>query len=314
MFEWVKFLDSDYFPAGADAVRRLPKTSTPSRWIPFILLHAACLSVFVTGVSPAAVIMAVTLCVMRMFAITAFYHRYFSHRTYKTSRLAQCLFALAGLTAAQRGPLWWAAHHRHHHQNADNEMDTHSPTQRGFIWAHIGWITADSNMPTDYSRIPDLLKYPELVLLNRFDWVVPVLMGVSVYIAGAVLEHFYPALHTSGPQFLSWGIVSTVMVFHVTGAINSLAHQFGTQEFETGDDSKNNFFLGLITLGEGWHNNHHRYPGCVRQGLKWWQIDLTYYVLLLMEKLGIIWDLNKIPNAVMVKEFSATSTSSTRVQ
>lgn len=274
--------------------------------MPFVLLHAACLSVFFTGVSAAALVMALTLCVMRMFAITAFYHRYFSHRTYKTSRVAQFIFALAGLTAAQRGPLWWAAHHRHHHQHADDEMDTHSPTQRGFIWAHIGWITADSNMPTDYSRIPDLLKYPELVILNRFDWAVPVLMGVGVYTLGSLLQQFYPSLHTSGPQFLAWGIVSTVMVFHVTSAINSLAHQFGTQEFDTGDDSKNNFLLGIITLGEGWHNNHHRYPGCVRQGLEWWQIDLTYYGLLLMEKLGIIWDLNKIPNTVTIKEYSTS--------
>ncbi|CAN5203759.1 acyl-CoA desaturase [soil metagenome] len=306
MFNWVKFLDSDYFPAGAEAVRSLPKTSTPSRWMPFFLLHAACLSVFFTGVSPAALVLTLTLTVLRMFAITAFYHRYFSHRTYKTSRVAQCVFALAGLTAAQRGPLWWAAHHRHHHHHADDEMDTHSPTQRGFIWAHIGWITADSNMPTDYSRIPDLLKYPELVILNRFDWVVPVLMGFGVYTVGALLQRFCPAWQTSGPQFLAWGIVSTVMVFHVTGAINSLAHQFGTQEFETGDDSKNNFLLGVITLGEGWHNNHHRYPGCVRQGLEWWQIDLTYYGLLLMENLGIIWDLNKIPNTVIIREYSTS--------
>ncbi len=309
MFKWVKFLDSDYFPAGADSVRKLPKTSTPSRWLPFLFLHLACLSVLFTGVSVAAVVMAVTLCVARMFAITAFYHRYFSHKSYKTSRFAQFIFALAGLTAVQRGPLWWAAHHRHHHQHADDEHDTHSPVQRGFVWAHIGWITADANMPTDYSRIPDLVKYPELVLLNRFDWIVPILLAFAIYGCGEYLHYAEPGWHTSGLQFLSWGFVSTVMVFHVTGAINSLAHQFGTQEFETGDSSKNNFLLGVITLGEGWHNNHHRYPGCVRQGLEWWQIDLTYYILLVMEKLGIIWDLNKIPNTVPAKEVLARSAS-----
>lgn len=309
MFEWVKFLDSDYFPAGAENVRKLPRSSSPGRWIPFILMHLACLSVIFTGTSVAAVVMALTLCVARMFAITAFYHRYFSHRTYKTSRIAQFLFAVAGLTAVQRGPLWWAAHHRHHHQHADAASDTHSPVQKGFLWAQIGWITVEANMPTDYSRIPDLVKFPELVLLNRFDWVVPVLLGAFVYWLGATLEQWSPGLHTTGPQFLAWGFVSTVMVFHVTGFINSLAHQFGSQDFETGDNSKNNFLLGLITLGEGWHNNHHRYPGCVRQGLEWWQIDLTYYVLLVMEKLGIIWDLNKIPNAVPAKELSMRSIS-----
>ncbi len=309
MFQWIKFLDSDYFPAGAEAVRNLPKISTPGRWTPFAFLHLACLSVFVTGISAAAVTMCFALCIARMFAITAFYHRYFSHRSYRTSRGAQLVFAIAGLTAVQRGPLWWAAHHRHHHQNADNEHDTHSPVQRGFVWAHIGWITADGNMPTDYSRIPDLTKYPELVFLNRFDWIVPVLLALCIYALGDCLQSHYPALHTSGPQFLSWGFVSTVMVFHITGAINSFAHQYGTQQFDTGDNSKNNFLLGVVTLGEGWHNNHHRYPGCVRQGLEWWQVDLTYYVLLLMEQVGLIWDLNKTPNTVPGKEPAVRSLS-----
>jgi stearoyl-CoA desaturase (delta-9 desaturase) len=273
-------------------------------------LHLACLSVFFTGASFVAVLMAAVLCVGRMFAITAFYHRYFSHRSYKTSRFAQFLFAVAGLTAVQRGPLWWAAHHRHHHQHADEVLDIHSPSQRGFLWAHIGWITADSNMPTDYSRVPDLVKYPELVLLNRFDWVVPVVTALCMCTLGSYLHVAYPNLHTSGPQLLAWGLVSTVAVFHFTGAINSLSHQFGSQEFETGDDSKNNFWLGLVCLGEGWHNNHHKYPGCVRQGLEWWQIDLTYYALLVFEKLGIIWDLNKSPNPVPIKQLSVTGRGS----
>lgn len=298
VFDWVRYLDSDYFPQGAESVRSLPKQSSPSRWLPFALLHLACLSVLFTGTSVAALVMAFVLCVLRMFAVTAFYHRYFSHRSFKTSRVAQFIFAIAGLTAVQRGPLWWAAHHRHHHQHADDEVDTHSPTRRGFLWAHIGWITAEGNMPTDYSRVPDFRRFPELVFLNRFDWLVPVLLGIAVFLCGHILSVQFPSLHTSGPQFLAWGIVSTVMVFHVTCAINSLAHQYGWQEFETGDDSKNNFLLGVVTLGEGWHNNHHRFPGCVRLGLKWWQIDLTYYVLILFERLGIIWDLNKTPNTV----------------
>ncbi|HEY9677797.1 MAG TPA: acyl-CoA desaturase [Drouetiella sp.] len=312
MFNWVKFLDSDYFPAGAEAVRNQPKVSTPSRWIPFVILHVACLSVLLTGVSTAALVMCVSFCLLRMLAITSFYHRYFSHRTYKTSRIAQFVFAVAGLTAVQRGPLWWASHHRHHHQHADKEKDIHSPTMRGFLWSHIGWITADSNMPTDYSRVPDFARYPELVFVNRFDWIVPILSAVSIYALGAVLGASFPNLHTNGPQFLAWGIVSTVAAFHATAAINSLAHQFGSQEFETNDDSKNSFLLGLICLGEGWHNNHHRYPGCVRQGLEWWQIDITYYYLLMLEACGVIWDLNKTPVLVSTSNSKASEELATK--
>ncbi|MDB6151836.1 MAG: Fatty acid desaturase, partial [Chthoniobacteraceae bacterium] len=252
-----------------------------------------------TGWSRVAAGTAVVLYFVRMFAITGFYHRYFSHRTFHTSRAAQFCFAALGNTAVQRGALWWAAVHRHHHKHADQEHDVHSPTLSGFWWSHIGWMTSNKNFPTNYEAIRDLAKYPELVFLNRFDLVVPAVLALSLYITGAVLGHLVPSLHTSGTQLLVWGFfISTVVLLHGTLLINSLAHVFGDRRFETEDESRNNLALALVTLGEGWHNNHHRFMGAARQGFYWWEIDVTYYLLKLLSWAGVIWDLRPVPASV----------------
>jgi stearoyl-CoA desaturase (delta-9 desaturase) len=235
-----------------------------------------------------------------MFAVTGFYHRYFSHRTFKTSRLAQFIFAIIGLTAIQRGPLWWAAHHRRHHRESDTDQDIHSPIARSFLWAHIGWITSSQNMATNYDAVHDFAKYPELRFLNRFDWLVPALFAASLYAFGE-FAHNILRVNTSGWQIIVWGFfVSTIFVFHATSSINSLSHIWGTRRYKTADNSKNNFLLALITLGEGWHNNHHQYAHSTRQGFYWWEIDLTYYGLLALERLGVISDLLPVP--IHVKE------------
>lgn len=296
LWKFLRSLDSDYFPEGVDVVRARAKTVELSRCIPFILLHAACLAGFFVKPSAFTLAAAVALYWVRMFAITGFYHRYFSHRTFSTSRPMQFVFAVWGATSGQRGPLWWAAHHRQHHKDSDREGDVHSPVQRGFLWSHIGWITSSANIPTAYENIPDLAKYPELVLVNRFDWVPPTLLAVSLLILGDVLKVVTPQLQTSGLQLLFWGFfVSTVFLFHGTCCINSIGHIFGRQRFDTRDASRNNLGLALITMGEGWHNNHHRFPGSARQGIYWWEVDLTYYLLLMMERLGLISDLRKHP-------------------
>jgi len=291
----INFLDSDYFPEGAEAVKSQPPKFRKAGLTSFIFVHAVCLGVFFVGVSPIAFWMAVALYIGRMFAVTGFYHRYFSHRTFKTSRAGQLFIALWGLTAVQRGPLWWAAHHRVHHQMSDTDLDPHSAKVRGFWYSHMGWITSYSNMPTDYAKIPDLAKYPELVFLNRFDWSIPIGATFGVWVVGEILKVNAPQLHTNGWQLVVWAFISTAFLYHGTFFINSLSHIWGTRRFETGDESKNNFLLALITLGEGWHNNHHRYPGIARQGLVWWEVDFTYYGLKLMEKLGIIWDVRRNP-------------------
>lgn len=269
------------------------------RCVPFVLIHLSCLGVIWVGWSPFAVLFAIAFYFVRMFAITAFYHRYFSHRSFRTSRAFQFAGALLAGTAVQRGPLWWAAHHREHHRFADGDQDPHSPSRRGFWWSHLGWFTAEANFATRLDRIRDFARFPELCLLDRFDAVVPVACGVIVFGTGALLGAVAPGLGTSGPQLLVWGLISTVVLHHMTFTINSLAHVIGTRPYATADTSRNNLLLAVVTLGEGWHNNHHHYPASVRQGFRWWQIDVCWYVLLLLEKLGLVWDLRPVPAHVI---------------
>ncbi|MGE3724893.1 MAG: acyl-CoA desaturase [Candidatus Sericytochromatia bacterium] len=272
-------------------------------WTFFILMHLACLGAFFVGVSPVAVAMAVALYLIRMFAITAFYHRYFSHRAFKTSRWAQFLFGFLGATSAQQGPLWWAEKHRHHHKYSDMPEDLHSPLQSGFFMSHIGWVPLLKNVGTDYRKIPDLAKFPELVWLDKNHILPPVILAGSLWGLGSVLEHFWPALGSNGMQMLVWGFfVSTVVLYHGTFTINSLCHVWGSRRYATKDDSRNNFWLALITLGEGWHNNHHYYATSARQGFFWWEIDISYYLLRLLGVLGIVWDFKQVPAHLKAKQ------------
>jgi len=272
------------------------------RCLPFLVLHLGCLGVIWVGASWFAVGAALALYAIRMFAVTGVFHRYFSHKTYSTSRFGQFLLALFGGTTVQRGPLWWAYHHRHHHRHSDKETDAHSPHVHGFWWSHIGWITSRRNFPTDYSQIPDLAKYPELVFLNRFDVVVPAIFAASLWALGSLLHHVAPGLHTTSGQMLVWGFfISTTALFHGTASINSLAHLLGRRRYDTSDDSRNSFILALITLGEGWHNNHHRYQSSTRNGFYWWEIDLTYYGLRVLSWAGLIWGLKPVPASVLAE-------------
>lgn len=265
------------------------------RVIPFVLLHLTCLLVFWVGWSAVALWVALGSYVLRMFAITAFYHRYFSHKAFKTSRVCQFLFALLGATATQRGPIWWASHHRRHHRYSDQAKDIHSPRQ-GFFWSHIGWFLCLKNFATQEQCVRDLIKFPELRLLDRFDSCAPIIYAFSMLALGAFLETTFPALHTNALQMLVWGyFISTVLLIHGTLSVNSLAHVFGSRRYQTADDSRNNLWLALLTLGEGWHNNHHHYPVSARQGFFWWEIDISYYFLKVMAWCGLIWDLRAVP-------------------
>ncbi len=269
------------------------------RCLPFFALHLAFLAPIWVGWSWFAVLYALVLYGVRMFAITGFYHRYFSHKTFKTSRFSQFVFALAGNSAVQRGPLWWAAHHRNHHKHSDQPDDVHSPHNRGFLWSHMGWIMSRPNFVTPLDEVPELAKFRELRFLDRFDSLVPLLFFAGSFGLGAALGHWAPSLGTSGLQLFAWSVISTVVLFHGTCTINSLSHIFGTRRFETTDKSRNNPLLALITLGEGWHNNHHHYSATVRQGFYWWEIDVTYYSLVVLSWLGIIWDLKPVPVKVL---------------
>lgn len=266
------------------------------RTLPFWGVHLMCLGIIWVGWSWTAVGVAAALYVVRMFGITGFYHRYFAHRTFKTSRWLQFIGAAVSNASAQKGPIWWAAHHRHHHLHSDDEEDVHSPVHKGFLRSHMGWIFTARNAVTNLRLAPDLAKYPELRFLDRFDVLMPILLGVATYYLGVYLEAVHPELGTNGMQMLVWGFfVSTVAVFHATVSINSFAHLFGSRRYATKDRSRNNPLLALVTLGEGWHNNHHHYATSTRQGFFWWELDLTYMGLWLMSKLGLVWGLKPVP-------------------
>jgi stearoyl-CoA desaturase (delta-9 desaturase) len=255
--------------------------------IPFALVHLAALGALWTGFPAYAVWMAVGLYLVRMWAVTAGYHRYFSHRSYKTSRVGQFLLAFLAQSSAQRGALWWAAIHRHHHLHSDTPEDVHSPRHHGFWYAHVGWIFNPSSWRPDYGTIRDLEKYPELRWLDRYYLTPAVALGVASFLVGG-----WPGL------FVGF-FLSTVVLFHGTFAINSMAHEVGAQRYLTGDDSRNHWFLAVVTLGEGWHNNHHHYQSSTRQGFRWWELDPTYYVLKSLSWVGLVWELREPPEAIV---------------
>jgi len=258
--------------------------------IPFLLVHLACFAVLWTGVTWRAAALGVLLYGLRIFAIGAGYHRYFSHRAYATSRVFQFLLACLAQSSAQRGILWWAAHHRRHHRYSDTPQDVHSPLQRGFLYAHLGWIFVPRNDATDYSAVRDLAKFPELIWLDRHPFLPAVVLGFSSWLL-------------AGWSGLVVGFCcSTVVLWHATFCINSLAHVLGRRRYVTGDHSRNNWLLALMTMGEGWHNNHHAYQASARQGFRWWEVDPTYYILRLLAGLGVVWDLHHPPQAVIKGE------------
>ncbi len=303
MLMWCRRLLTCWFDGHEDAalvVDRDSKQLDQIRTIPFFAMHLAVLAVFLVGWSPVAVATAVFLYGVRMFAITGFYHRYFSHRSFRTTRGMQFVFAVLGASAAERGPLWWAANHRVHHAHSDQPADVHSPRQHGLWWSHMGWFLAHNQLATQLPRIKDFARYPELHFLNRYDVLVPTILGVSVFFFGEWLGSTYPSLGTNGWQMFIWGfVISTVVLWHGTCTINSLSHVFGSRRYETSDDSRNNLWLALITMGEGWHNNHHKYPSATRQGFLWWEIDMTYYFLRGLQACGLIWGIRPVPAWVL---------------
>ncbi len=277
---------------------KLPKLTKVDwlRCFPFLAIHLACLTVFLVGWNWIVVGVAVGLFAIRAFGITGFYHRYFSHRAFKTSRVLQFVGACLGNAAVQRGPIWWASHHRVHHHHSDTGLDAHSPEHHGFWFSHMGWFMTKKNYDTIERYVPDLIKYPELRFINRFDWLVPICLGVGLFAAGEIIRSIWPASGVTGIQMFVWGfLVSTTCLYHTTFSVNSLAHKFGWRSYKTRDDSRNSFLLALFTFGEGWHNNHHHYPNSARNGFRWWQYDPTYYTLVVMSWVGLVWDLKRVP-------------------
>jgi stearoyl-CoA desaturase (Delta-9 desaturase) len=256
--------------------------------IPFFGIHLLCVTALITGVTSKALIMCAVLYFGRMWFITAGYHRYFSHRAYRTNRVFQFILGFGGASASQKGPLWWAANHRHHHRYSDTADDVHSPL-KGFWWSHVGWILCDKHNGWKEEDIRDFAKFPELRFLTKHDWIAPWSLGIASYViggwSGLVVGFFW----------------STVLLWHGTFTVNSLAHVMGRRRYATTDTSRNSALIALWTGGEGWHNNHHRYPFAARQGFRWWQIDTTYYVLRVLSVVGIVRDLRPVPAEVVAE-------------
>lgn len=254
----------------------------------FILMHVACLAVFLTGTN----VLALSLCgacyLLQVVGVTAGYHRYFSHRAYKTSRAFQFVLAWLGCSAAQKGPLWWAAQHRHHHRTSDTPADLHSPITHSLWWSHIGWVLSPASDAMDEHTIKDLSRYPELRWLDRYNWAPPLVLASLCFLAG-------------GWSGLVWGFfVSSVLSHHATFLVNSACHLWGRRCYATPDASRNNWLVAVLTMGEGWHNNHHHYPSSANQGFRWWEIDGSYYLIRLLTCVGLVWDVRTPPRAKLV--------------
>lgn len=265
-------------------------------WGIFVGLHVACLLAFVVPPTWTAAVLCVVLFVTRALALTAGFHRYFAHRSFKTTRWFQFVLGWAGTTLVQGSPAWWAANHRRHHLHSDTDDDPHSPVARSAWWGYVGWVLAQDARAMDWSRVKDWARYPELRWLERWESVPPVLLAGACYLI-------------AGWPGVVWGfLISTIGVYHITFLLNCVCHLFGSRRFDTADHSRNNWWVALLTFGEGWHNNHHHYPSCARAGFRWWEFDPTYYTLQALSWVGLVWDLRQpTPRALATKRNESTA-------
>jgi len=276
--------------------------------MPLIILHGACLLVFVVGMTPAAVAVFAITCILQIFGITAGYHRLLAHRAYRTSRWFQFILTLLGVLAGQNGPLWWVGHHRHHHRHSDSEKDVHSP-RAGLFWSHMGWLFSPDCVPLKTAMVADLKRIPEIRLLEMYYYLFNFGFAGFLFLAGEIYSWLDPTSGVTGVQLLVWGsVLSTVCAYHAIWSANSICHRFGTRCFPTGDDSRNNVIVAFFTLGDGWHNNHHYCPSSARHGFRWWEFDINYIILRGLALLGLVWDLKTPPR----RAYRTSSTPSGR--
>ncbi len=275
------------------------KTKHIIRLIEFVRLTVhigALIGVFWVAFSWLALTVLILSYSLGMIFVTLGLHRYFSHRAFKTSRWFQFLLAYGCCTVLQRGPIWWASVHRHHHRFSDEKEDFHSPRQGGFFHAHMGWLYNPKVFELDYKNVQDLTQYPELRFLDSWYYIGAVHYMLMMALLGYCLGVWFPQTGATAGQMLVYGFfLRTVLLWHGTYTINSLMHVIGKRVYATKDDSRNSFILAILTMGEGWHNNHHHYPATARMGFHWWQIDVSYYVILLLEKLRLIHSVRRLP-------------------
>jgi len=280
------------------------------RCIPFIGMHIGVISLCFVDFSWTAVLFGIGFYCIRMLAITGFYHRYFAHRAFKTSRWFQFVGACVGNASIQRGPLWWAAHHRDHHLHSDTDKDVHSPTLSGFWFSHMGWFMTKEHYDLKEDRIRDFSKYPELMFITKYDTIVPALFFALCFAIGWSWQFLVPAAEgvwalTAGQMIAYTFFASTVVLYHATFCVNSLLHVWGTRPYKTADTSRNNALISIIVFGEGWHNNHHHFQSAARNGFRWWEFDPTFWALKVLSWIGIVWDLKEVPAHIVHRTANA---------
>ena len=255
--------------------------------VPYVLIHLLPIGAFFTGIGIGEVVLLFAYYFVGMLFVVIGYHRYFSHRAFKTNRFFQFLLAFGAQMTAQKGVLWWAANHRHHHKYSDAEEDVHSPKQKGFWYSHVGWVLSNKHLETDYQMIKDYAKYPELIWLNKYNILPAWILGFAIFFIGGASYLFFSFF------------MGIVLIWHATYTINSLSHVFGKKRYVTRDTSKNNWFLALLTFGEGWHNNHHYYMHSARQGFFWYECDIAYYVIKILSWLRVVKDIRPVPEHIL---------------
>jgi len=290
-------------PKKKSVVQALKKVSEWVNLFPFIAIHLAVAGIFFVETTWTALILCAVAYSFRVWALTAGFHRYFAHRSYKTSRWFQFVIGSIGSASLQRGPIWWAGEHRHHHRFSDHDGDPHSPIKNSVFWSHVGWVMARGESNTDWQGMRDWAMYPELKWLDRFHWIPGALWGVATYAIGG-----WPGVF--------WGFfLSTVLVYHVTFCVNSVCHLFGYRRYQTTDMSRNNWIVAILTFGEGWHNNHHHYQSSARQGFAWYEIDISYISLRVLSWFGIVWDVREpTERAKNTKLISETNPDTTFIE
>jgi len=225
----------------------------------------------------------------RAIGLTLIFHRYFAHRAFKMNRVARFVWAFIGTAAMQKGPLWWAGHHVNHHKFADRDGDPHSPMVSGVYYAHIGWFLHDTKYDKVEATNPvirDFSKVPEIAWLEKWFFVPPAALALGLYFFGGM------------PSLVYGFCLPTMTLAHATFAINTVNHMFGSRRFETLDESRNNVLTAVFAAGEGWHNNHHRFQRAARNGFYWYEVDVTWYVIRAMAAVGLIWDIQPVPQRI----------------
>ena len=260
------------------------KASTGINWITVVFMtiyHLGAVAAFFY-VDAGAMLAAVSLWyVSGSLGIGMGYHRLLTHRGYKTPKWVEYLLTTCGALALEGGPIFWVATHRIHHQFSDKDGDPHTPRE-GTLWAHMGWVFTGRAMHHDTAilarYVPDLAKDPFHVALTAWHWMPQVVVGVALLLFG-------------GLPYVLWGVFfRTVFGLHCTWLVNSATHLWGSRRFRTRDDSTNNWWVALLSFGEGWHNNHHAHPVSARHGLAWYELDINWYGIRALRAAGLAWD------------------------